>query len=464
MLLLLAHAALATSLNFTTVVPARSALRLGVIAGPTGTNGAPDLTARFHEFGIKYIRNNDYYDDRLDIVGILNCGGSTYPSWEGCDANDDRNYVWGPSDALMKAMKDGAFEPMLRLGGEWENHSKTHDFKGPQNSTQEANWIVAASKVATRYRGQYAYLDIWTEFPGPKFWDRDNDEFLPFWAQAYRAIKHAAPEARVGGPGFSGAATGQLAGGEQKGIARRFVKGLYEQKVRPDWIGWHLFTNDPAEYVQAGRAYRQLLDGTGEFSDVPWARDHFFAGVELVVDALGTTERLEKHEKVDPEIVRQLHEGARGASVLAASLIAIQSTDSTRAYWYRAGDLAPKAGKAAGSWLGLFAGDAAATPKKSAYAARLWGKFSSEYPVPVSVAQPSGEGVWAELASSAGGKAVFLANTSGSSVTVDRGGIHEGTPKTGWFVDEKRDGTAAEGLSDGRISLPPFGVALVVLQ
>ncbi|MSU34759.1 MAG: hypothetical protein EXS36_06530 [Pedosphaera sp.] len=69
---------------------------LGVISGPTQPtdSSAPTLTMQLQDIGVTSIRNNDYYDDRLDIEQIFNCGGSTYPSWEGYDANDEKNYNW----------------------------------------------------------------------------------------------------------------------------------------------------------------------------------------------------------------------------------------------------------------------------------------------------------------------------------------------------------------------------------
>jgi hypothetical protein len=144
----------------------------------------------------------------MDMEGIFNCGGPTYPSWEGCDPHDEANYYWELSDELFESWLAGGFEPFLRLGGEVQNAARHHDFKGPQNPVQETNWIVAAQKVVDRYlhwNGQaqtFTYLDIWTEYPNKDFWDRSNKEFLRFWTQAFVTLKNAYPQLKIGGPGF----------------------------------------------------------------------------------------------------------------------------------------------------------------------------------------------------------------------------------------------------------------------
>lgn len=450
-------------LDFSQAAPARPELEIGVISGPTPTRSsvAPDLTSALKSFGIRHIRNNDYYDDRLDIEGILNCGGSTYPSWEGCDAAAESSYRWGPSDALMASFRAGGFEPMLRLGGEWENGDRHHDYKGPQNPTQEANWITAATKVALRYRGQYTYLNIWTEFPGPHFWDRDNAAFADFWARAYTAVKAAVPEARLGGPGFNAMATMQVSEGMPRSIASQFLATLYARHVRPDWLGWHIFNNDAAAYRKADLQYRALLDGTGAFSNVPWAGTGFFRSTELVADAIGTSPRMNPKEDLPPDAIADLHQGARGSATFASAFIALQSGSTTRAYVYRAGDPAPVRASAPNG-TGLFASDG--TPKKPAQAVRLWSALTAGWPKVVAVSAPNG-GPCAVLAESpTGGHAVYVANASDAPVTVDSAGALTLSRARGaqmWLVDATHDGTTLTPMPAGALTLPAWSVTLV---
>lgn len=500
MILLAALALAAPALHFTERVSRSAPLRVGVIAGPTG--GPVDLTAKYREFGIRYVRNNDYYDDRLDIEGILNCGGTTYPSWSGCDASDEKHYSWAASDALMATFRDGGLEPMLRLGGEWQNHDRKHDFKGPQDATQEANWTIAATKVAVRYRYQYAYADIWTEFPGAQFWDRDAASFYPFWVKAYRSVKAAVPEARVGGPGFAMLATKTLLEGGRHQHAQEFLAALYKERIRPDWIGWHIFSSDPTEYAAAGKAYRRLLEGTGEFATVPWAGTGFFSGVELVLDAFGHGRRSEGKE-VSQEIQAELMSGVRGAASMAAALVAVSESDTTRAYYYRGNDLGAKEAKGTGAvgaggekgakadrrrpeagggekgakaerrrpegagagWLGLF--DREGAPKPSASVVRLWIRMSDEFPNARSVSDPAGPGVWALASSGEKGTAVFLTNYSDAPIKIDLKDVPLPKPAksaTALFVDDSNDGTKSLDVPVGPLTLAPWQVGMIVFS
>ena len=67
---------------------------LGVVSGPDGVDTTinPNLTTYLQDIGVLSIRNNDYYDDRLDMDEMFNCGGSTYPSWSACSPTDINNY------------------------------------------------------------------------------------------------------------------------------------------------------------------------------------------------------------------------------------------------------------------------------------------------------------------------------------------------------------------------------------
>lgn len=509
MLFLLPTLLAATPLKFDQVVARSAPVRFGVISGPTG--GAIDLSQQYRDHGIRYVRNNDYFDDRLDIEGILDCGTDSYPSWSGCDANDDGNYRWEASDALMSTFATGGFEPMLRLGGEWQNRSRKHEFKGPQTAEHERNWIIAATRVATRYRYQYVYADIWTEFPGQQFWDREPTAFYPFWVRAYRSVKAAVPEARVGGPGFAMMTTKALLTGGRQQTAEPFLRTLYAEGVRPDWIGWHIFSSDPSEYAAAGKAYRRLLDGTGEFSGTPWAGTGFFSGVELVLDAFGYG-RKSNGKDLSAEVTDELMSGARGAAATAASLVALSETDTTRAYYYRGNDPGTGGGRAeggkqtdddpnssprdrfkrgggegkvgkggkggmsgkaggglggkqgSGGWLGLFDRDGTAKPVANAVA--LWVRMADEFPDVVAVSDPGAPGTWALSARGPAGWGVFLVNYSDVAAEVSLAnlpGQKAGKTAEVRYVDETNDGSTTSVVSTGALRLAPWQVAMALI-
>lgn len=447
----------------------KTAVVVGVISGPapSAQSTAPDLTDALHSIGVKTIRNNDYYDDRLDIEGILDCGGATYPSWTGCDPKSPSSYKWGPSDQLVESMKKGGFDLMLRVGGEWENQSRHHEFKGPQDAAMEDAWITAAVATAKRYHDRYAYLDIWTEWPGQHFWTRQNTDFGPFWAKAYKALKAAAPDKQVGGPGFAAIATRDAIEG-RPGPVQEFFSSIASAGVRPDWIGWHTFTNDPHKVVEAGKAWRELVDGTGRYASSSWHDK--FRGVPLVLDAVGSA-KLDgdpPHRITDDEM-REVDNGQRGAAFMAAMLIGLEATDTNLVYWYRAGDpfaegSPPPGGRGppAVGGDGLFSGDAAGTPKPRAWALRLWNTMATSYPTRTGVSMPAQDGLWALMAQNGSGKkAVLVANYTDQATTWSlKGDTLEGG--TLWTVDSTQHGTT-KASSTAKQAIPAWGVQLVEL-
>lgn len=364
----------------------------GVISGPSqpSDSKAPDLTSRLSAIGVDAIRNNDYYDDRGDIEGIFNCGGSKYPSWSGCDASDDSNYNWTATDTLFKGINTGGFDLFLRLGGSWENKSKSHQQKGPADGDEEKAWIAAAKKVGKRYEDYYTYIDIWTEFPGKHFWDRSNDDFNAFFARSYSAIKTAFPDKKVGGPGFGAGVSMQVYNGESKNAARSLLSTLYEKGVAPDWIGWHIFTNDPALPAKVQEAYEDLLAGKGAYTGVSWAGTKFFAKTDLILDAYGPTEDPPTGDPPSDEAMGKIYNGGRGAAILIGEFVALQGTECQRAFYYRAGDGTSAPGSVHPGGSGLFYGDTSATPKPSSYAMKTWNTLRKKY-TPVALDVSSGE-------------------------------------------------------------------------
>ncbi len=459
---------------------------LGVISGPDqpASSHAAQLTEQYQDIGVTSVRNNDYYDDRLDMEQIFNCNGPTYPSWDGCDATDDTYYNWGKSDAQFQSYLDGNFEPFLRVGGEWENQERNHDFKGPQNATQEQNWIIAAKKEVERYNNWngkenvLTYLNIWTEFPGEHFWTRTNMDFIKFWTKAYQELKATYPDLLIGGPGFGAGATKQVRDGTG-GVAEDFLKYLYKENVKPDWFGWHIFSNDPQEYLDSAKAYKELLDGKGVYSDVPWAGTGFFDETEVIVDAYGNgqvDDSTGTAVELSATEMNEIYNHQKGAAQLTASWIAMQYSDIRKAYYYRGNDPSSSptgtAGTKSQGQYGLFYGDSKGTYKPTAYAFKLWAKMVNEYPNLLTIETPSVSEettLWAMAAeNSRGDIAVLVANQASESVYWDIS--YQGEELADYetiLVYQVDDSNTGEGVSEESstaIFIPSHTVQMLVLK
>lgn len=461
---------------------------LGVIAGPdpvAGPNAATlNLTAQYKDIGIASVRNNDYFDDRLDMEQIFNCGGPTYPSWEGCDPNDDRFYNWAASDRQFQSWIDGGFEPFLRLGNETNCGCRRRAFSGPQNAAQEANWIIAAQRVVQRYNNWQGktnvlrYVDIWTEWPNSNFYDRPLADFPVFWVKAFKALKAANPGLKVGGPG--------LLAGSTNVPTFDFLFYLFQNNAKPDWIGFHVFSADPQDFLDEARNYRQLLDGTGAFSTVPWAGSGFFRGVELICDAYNQGSRVKdangRARTMTAVEEDQFMNHQKGAAANTAGWIALQAADIERAYYYRGDDGASEPGAdpnvpnslVGGS--GLFWGDNKGTAKPKAHAFRFFSRLYREFPALLSgSALPSSVGtsrVWALGAQSqdGGSKAVLAANYSDTAadLTIQLSGamVTAGQfPRVEMYtVDDSRDGRTPQTWTGGPFTVPAQTVVLIVFS
>ncbi len=437
---------------------------VGVIAGPISvpTSKAPDVTEQLKDIGVNSIRNNGYYDDRLDIARIFCCSDTgRYPSWN-CDPYDDSNYHWAASDSLFRMIINNGFEPFFRLGDEEQNHYRTHDFAGPQNEQQERSWIIAAMKIVEHYQHwggrekAFDYLNIFTEWPNRSFWDRRNDEFIEFWAKAFDSLKTHFPQYKIGGPGFLKPTIDVIAGKTENNPAVSFLTNLYEHNLRPDWIGWHLWFNDPYYYYLAGKQYRDLLDGVGDFSSVPWAGTDFFKGVEIICDAYGVSAYEKSGGSELPRSEQnKLMNKKEGASMLTADWIAMQYTDVVRTYYYRANDGDSRPGAGADDedmgWSGLFFGDSVASYKPKAHAFRLWSLISNNYPHLLKTDVPSlatdSTQLWIMAGKSENGNyGILVANIE--DVDIDFSLTLEGVPVTKenfsdvkiYQVDDSRDG------------------------
>ncbi len=462
---------------------------LGVISGPLpGHNSpAPDLTPQLQDIGVTGIRNNAYWDDRLDIESIFNCPDTTtYPSWD-CDPNNDAYYHWGPSDTLFQSILDGGFEPFFRLGGEAHCSVREHDFHGPKNETQEDHWITAALKITQHYthwqgrKSPIRYLDIFTEWPNKEFWDRSDAEFIQFWAKAFKAIKSAFPNYKVGGPGFLGPTMNVIKGETKHNLAVAFLMELYSERLRPDWIGWHLWQNNPEQFYKAGRQYRDLLDGVGDFASVPWAGTDFFKGVELICDAYGVNPYEENSAGGLVELPRtklnELMNKKEGAAMFTGIWIALQQTDVVRAYYYHTADALsdPSAGPNDRDmgWTGLFYGDSQGSYKPKAFAFRLCSQMVQKYPKHLTTNFPAvgtdSLKLWVLAGKGKNGYGVLVSNTEEQAQTYSL--ILEGKPvRTANFqvevyqVDNTNDGRTPVRWTGGVFEIPAGTVQMLVLK
>ncbi|EKD51896.1 MAG: glycoside hydrolase family protein, partial [uncultured bacterium] len=365
------------------------------------------------------------------------------------------------------------FELLLRLGGEAWCPQRPHAFHGPQDMVMEKNWMVAADNVLKRYKkwkGKTAlsYIAIWSEFPGVAYWDRTAQEFVAFWTKAINVFKYNHPDLKFGGPGFSAEATDEVRRGIS-GVVAEFLKQLYLRKTKPDWIGWHLYANDPSEALEAARAYELLLAGKAPFQNVPWAGKFFFDEVTLLVDSYGV--------RTANEETTQIADGAREAAIVTGHWIAFEHTAVMGAWLYRANNIVlASASDEQPAWSqGLFKADLVGTYTPKAHAFRLWSRMAKEFghklqTPPYLVDQIAQQKLWVlagQAASGKGGEAkvgVLLANPGAQPVSFTPI-LKQIKPKGALYVvDGVDNGRSAKAWEGTNIVVPPRSVVLATFE
>ncbi|HPE09693.1 MAG TPA: T9SS type A sorting domain-containing protein [Saprospiraceae bacterium] len=463
---------------------------LGVIAGPLPNynSDAPDLTQSYRDIGVTTIRNNDYFDDRLDMERMFFCGTypintftPRYPQWD-CNPADAANYHFEESDIQFQNWLDGGFLPFFRLGGEFAHPIRPHDYKGPR-SEEEDNWISASIKVTDRYNKfggnentLQGYLNIWTEYPQKNFWDRDSLSFNNFWCNAFDSLKHNFPDLKIGGPGFNSSVSIQLGKTPVPKINTHvdlFLRELKNRDLKPDWIGFHVFSNEISDYYKAAVAFRKLLRAEPPFANVyssVWGSgdNSFFYGVELICDAWG----FDNDKTLSPEVRDSLFNKQRGAAHHVGAFIAFQQADIERAYIYRGGELGSGVSDAV---MGLFYSDVAGTYKPAAYGFKLCSAMQTIYNkklvTPVFSTASGGSIIWSLAGEDdKGNKAILISNPSPNTIhlnlTLDHVDLTTSTyPYINQYqITDTDNGQTPHPWTSGIFVLPPYTANLIEMR
>lgn len=411
----------------------------GVNIGPApwGTSANVDLTTGYQALGVTLIRTHDYYGP-LDMATM-------YPS-QSADPALAASYNFAESDKTYAAILNGGFTAYLRLGDSYSNLTGFPK-ASPRKPSNQDNWIKAAIEVIRHYNdgarwgaAKLNYIEIWNEPDNPDFWDGTQTEFNTFYAKAYKAIKAAFPALKIGGPGYTPKAF-LTAGGQAD--TRKFLDYLKAQAIVPDFLSWHMYTNEPGDYTTAARFYRSELDS------------HGMTSTESHVSEWNTeTENLGKAEQAE------LRTGARGASIMTAAWIIQQQEGVAQSLVYRG----PDPELSASTYYGVFYANG--VKKRVALAYSLWTdlvKRGNRLAVVMSTAA-SGSGVTALAAQGPSGEiGVLVANPNNKVYSYQLALSHGGTIGTATLreVNSSNEQINSSSLSAGSVTIPAYGVQLL---
>lgn len=347
---------------------------LGVNAGPvpSGEPGNADLTDEYRAAGVELVRTHDFYG-AMDMSTI-------YPN-QNADPQLASSYDFTLSDTTCQAILDGGFELYLRLGDSYNNSRAV---------TNRANFVKAAVEVVRHYKEMAAsrgramrYVEVWNEPDGGRFWKGTREEFYTLFADLVVALKSAFPELKVGGPGLTPAG---FLSPQGQAYTKSFLDFLKARNIALDFFSWHIYTNNPEEFLTAAKFYRSELDARG------------YKTTAMHLSEWNTEYR--EGPNSDPAV----RTGAKGAALMTTAWIYQQASDIELSAFYRGNDTSPKLP----TFHGLFYADG--RPKPVGLAFSLWAQFARYVLERKTTTSLPLVAISAENAS--GEMAILLANTS----------------------------------------------------
>ncbi|HPG00315.1 MAG TPA: hypothetical protein PLE77_09595 [Kiritimatiellia bacterium] len=412
---------------------------LGINAGPapSGESGNAELTAQYRWAGVREVRTQDFYGP-LDLSVM-------YPDLA-ANPLSESSYDFSTSDKAFTAIVHAGCEPYLRLG---DSHN---DVRVPSNRQEMQNYTRAAVRVVQHYRQgamngfttPFRYVEIGNEPDNKHFWPARYEDFWPFFVTTFRELKRNMPDLKVGGPGFV-VASYKVPGARQN--VTRFLDYLKKEGVQPDFISFHLYSDDPAEYYDMVQFYRRETAQRG------------MGKVELHVSEWNT-------EKGGMEV----RVGRKAAPFVTACWIALQQAGADASLLFRGTDTNINNP----GFYGIFFADGSKKP--SAYAFHLWSRmarFTERLEITTGDelldAAPSVDGslqpVWALAArDEAGNVGLLLANIGEQQITCNLASDTARSIEITEFDNPRGELTTRTASSASSWTLKPLSVQFVNME
>ena len=268
------------------------------------------------------------------------------------DAKDPKNYVFGPTDYLLKRTREEAgLDIFYRLGTSIEHSGPKVHFNAriPTDFDKVAETFAGTVRHYNRgwadgYRWGIKYWEIWNEPEGIlNMWAPDDDMarldgpqtdakkaecrklFVKFFVTVLKRLKgEFGDEIKVGGPALCGYNEVWL---------NDILTACKEAGVAPDFISWHGYANNPLQYSEQAEKGRKLLDGYG------------FTKCEMIVNewhyfGYDDYNWNDMQRCSDPKVKARIwtgprsHNGIHSACFTLAALADLQRSKLSQAYYY----------------------------------------------------------------------------------------------------------------------------------
>ena len=180
------------------------------------------------------------------------------------DPKDERNYVFGPSDEVIRLVYEAGSKVFYRMGTSIE-HTKDFHFNAipPQDYQKYAEVCAGIIRHYTKgwangFHYDMKYWEIWNEPEGHiTMWTGTDEEFAKFYAIVLKRLKDEYPELKIGGPAHCCF---------RPDLIDMLKAECDKLNVKPDFYSYHMYANSldtPTQHGTEPRAYLDKIGWTG---------------------------------------------------------------------------------------------------------------------------------------------------------------------------------------------------------
>jgi xylan 1,4-beta-xylosidase len=219
------------------------------------------LSQNYVAMGVDMIRTHDGGGVQGTGAGDVDGPGASrmVPSLT-ADPTLAASYNFGPTDSMIKNMRDAGAQIYFRVGRSNISGANTV----PPDFAKYAQFV---QHIVMHYNQGWAsgftygikYFEIWNEPDFRPFWAGTPDQYHDLYKTIALAIKATDSTALVGGPAIS-------TFNDKTGLRATFLQYLKDNKVPLDFYSFHKYTNksqDPMDFAREAQSYRADLDKYG---------------------------------------------------------------------------------------------------------------------------------------------------------------------------------------------------------
>ncbi len=302
----------------------------GVNGGPLAAGGLLDLSARWKEAAFPLTRLHDCHWPNPDVVDVH----AIFPDPK-ADPSKPESYDFERTDEYVKAAHDCGAAIVYRLGESIEHQKAKRRARPPKDAEK---WAAVCAGVVRHYTGDWAkgmmlpirYWEIWNEPDNrPNCWTGTDEEYFKLYATTAKALRKEFPKLKIGGPGLGN--TGELKGEklEPTPFLKAFLARCKRDGAPLDFLSWHCYSGDPAEFARRAKGIRSLLDEAGlkaaESHLNEW--NYLPGGKWDGMTSKGSAERERWHARLN---------GAEGAAFVASALLLMHDAPIDAANYFTA--------------------------------------------------------------------------------------------------------------------------------